>query len=148
MPAPSTTSACWGRLGSDVIDDLDAGPQESLRSSGASDLQILAYGVLPQVLPQFVTFLLYRWEVIIRASAVVGFVTAAGLGYQLRLGLSFFRYTDVALLLAIYICWFEWSTWPRPRCVASPAEGRRTSSYRRSNSPAAAATRPAATSPR
>ncbi len=92
-----------GRLGSDVIDDLHPGPQRSLRSSGASNLQVLAYGVLPQVLPQFVTFLLYRWEVIIRASAVVGFITAAGLGYQLRLDLSFFRYTDVALLLVIYI---------------------------------------------
>ena len=50
-----------------------------------------------------VTFLLYRGEVIIRASVAVGLVAAVGLGYQLRLDLAFFRYTDVALLLIFYV---------------------------------------------
>jgi hypothetical protein len=63
---------------------------------GTGRLGLLAYGVLPQVLPQLVTFLLYRWEVIVRSSIVVGFITGAGLGYQLRLDLSFRRWTDVA----------------------------------------------------
>jgi phosphonate transport system permease protein len=55
------------------------------------------------VLPQLVTVLLYRWEVTVRASVVVGFLTAAGLGYQLRLDLSFRRWTDVALALLAYL---------------------------------------------
>lgn len=92
-----------GRLGADVVEDLEVSPLESLRSSGAGNLQILFYGALPQVLPQFLTFLLYRWEVMIRASAVVGFVTAAGLGYQLSQALAFFRYTEIALLLVVYV---------------------------------------------
>jgi len=92
-----------GRLGSDVIDDLDRAPLRSLRAAGAGRLALLAYGVLPQALPQLVTYLLYRWEVIVRASVVVGFITAGGLGYQLRLDLSFRRWTDVALVLLAYV---------------------------------------------
>lgn len=92
-----------GRLAAEVVEDIDPGPARALRSSGAGNLQILFYGVLPQALPQFMTFLLYRWEVIIRTTAVVGFVAAAGLGYQFRLDMAFFRYTDVALLLFVYV---------------------------------------------
>lgn len=92
-----------GRLGAEIVEDIDPAPVESLKSSGAGRVQLLFYGVLPQVLPQFVTFLLYRWEVIIRTSVVVGLVAVTGLGYQLRLDLAFFRYTDVALLLIVYV---------------------------------------------
>lgn len=92
-----------GRLGAEIVEDIDPRPIRALRSSGAGNLQILFYGVLPQVLPQFITFLLYRWEVIIRTTAVVGFIAAAGLGYQFRLDIAFFRYTDVALLLIVYV---------------------------------------------
>lgn len=92
-----------GRLGADLVDDLDDGALSALRSTGASTVQTVAYGVLPQLLPQLITFLLYRWEVMIRASAVVGFVTAAGLGYELRLALSRFDYTWIATILVAYV---------------------------------------------
>ena len=92
-----------GRLGAETVEDIDPGPIDVLETSGAGRVQLLFYGVLPQVLPQFVTYLLYRWEVMIRTSVVVGLVAAAGLGYQFRLDLAFFRYTDVALLLIIYM---------------------------------------------
>ncbi len=97
-----------GRLGAEIVEDIDPAPVDALRTSGAGRVQLLLYGVLPQVLPQFVTFLLYRWEVIIRTSVVVGLVAASGLGYQLNLDLAFFRYTDVALLLIVYVLlvWF------------------------------------------
>jgi phosphonate transport system permease protein len=92
-----------GRLGADVIDDIERAPLRTLRAGGAGRVSLLAYGVLPQALPQLVTFLLYRWEVIIRASVVVGFITGAGLGYQLRLDLSFRHWTDLALVLLCYV---------------------------------------------
>ncbi|MBI4305079.1 MAG: ABC transporter permease subunit [Chloroflexi bacterium] len=92
-----------GRLGAELVENVDPRPLRALRSSGAGNIKLLLYGILPQVLPQILTFVFYRWEVIIRASAVVGFVAAVGLGYQLRLDLSFFRYTDVAMLLVAYI---------------------------------------------
>ena len=92
-----------GRLNSEVVEDIDPAPMNSLRSSGAGNIQVFFFSVIPQVLPQFITFLLYRFEVIVRTSVVVGLVAVAGLGYKLRLDLAFFRYTDVALLLIIYV---------------------------------------------
>lgn len=92
-----------GRLASDVTDSLDRGPLRALRAAGAGRTALLCYGVLPQALPQLITFLLYRWEVVVRASIVVGFITGAGLGFALRLDLSFRRWTDVALVLLAYV---------------------------------------------
>lgn len=92
-----------GKLGAEVIEDLDLRPIRSLASSGANKAQIFIYGVIPLVLPKFITFVLYRWEVIVRTTIVVGFVGAGGLGQQFKLSMSWFHYTDVALLLICYV---------------------------------------------
>lgn len=92
-----------GKLCAEVVEDLDWQPIRALRSSGAGTVQILTYGILPAVTPKFITFLLYRWEVIIRTTIVVGFVGAGGLGQQFRLSMSWFQYTEITLLL---ICYF------------------------------------------
>ena len=78
-------------------------PARALRAAGASNLQMLLYSIFPQALPHFLTYLLYRWEVIIRTTVVVGFVSAGGLGREFRLSLSFFHYTDLALLIMWYL---------------------------------------------
>lgn len=91
-----------GKLCAEVVEDLDVRPARMVRAAGASKPQTLLYAVLPTALPQFLTYILYRWEVIIRTTIVVGFVSAAGLGREFRLSMSFFRYTDVALLLLVY----------------------------------------------
>lgn len=90
------------KLCSEVVEDLDPRPVRALRASGSGSMQALLYGVLPQALPQFLTFALYRWEVIIRTTIVVGFVAAGGLGREFRLAMSFFHYTDVTMILATY----------------------------------------------
>ena len=64
---------------------------------------MLLYGIIPQVLPQFLTYFLYRWEVVIRTTVVVGFVAAGGLGREFRLSMSFFDYDRVGLLLVWYL---------------------------------------------
>ncbi len=92
-----------GKLSAEVVENLDPRPARALRTSGAGAFQVLAYGILPQALPQFLTYLLYRWEVVIRTTIVVGLVSAGGLGREFRLDMSFFRYTDVALLLIWYL---------------------------------------------
>jgi phosphonate transport system permease protein len=91
-----------GKLCSEVVENLDPAPARALRVGGGGPLQLLAYAILPQALPQFLTFALYRWEVIIRTTIVVGFVGAGGLGREFRLAMSFFHYTDVAMILATY----------------------------------------------
>ena len=92
-----------GKLSAEVVENMDPGPARALRSSGAGNLQMLAYGIIPQAIPQFLTYLLYRWEVVIRTTVVVGFVSAGGLGREFRLSLSFFQYTDVALIIIWYL---------------------------------------------
>lgn len=92
-----------GKLCAEVVEDLDPRPVRALRAAGASAGQILAYAVLPMALPQFLTYLLYRWEVVIRTTIVVGFVSAGGLGREFRLSMSFFHYTEVMLLLLVYV---------------------------------------------
>ncbi len=92
-----------GKLSAEVVEDLDPRSARALRTSGSSVFQMLAYGILPQALPQFLTYLLYRWEVVIRTTVVVGLVSAGGLGREFLLDMSLFRYTDVALLLVWYL---------------------------------------------
>lgn len=91
-----------GKLCAEVIEDLDERPVRNLASCGASKSQMLLYGVLPAVMPQFLTYILYRWEVIMRTTIVVGFVGAGGLGQYFKMSLSFFHYTDVMLILICY----------------------------------------------
>ena len=84
-----------GKLPSEIVEGLDQRPIQALRSTGAGRFQIMVYGVLPQAMPRFVTYLFYRWEVIIRTAIVVGFVSAGGLGTELRLSMSYFHFTNV-----------------------------------------------------
>ncbi len=91
------------KLMAEVVENIDPRPARALRAAGASGPQMLLYGVLPQVLPQFLTYLLYRWEVIIRTTVVVGLVAAGGLGLDLRLNMSFRHFDDVGLLLLFYL---------------------------------------------
>lgn len=92
-----------GKLSAEVVENLDPRPARALRAAGANNFQMLLYGILPQALPQFLTYLLYRWEVIIRTTVVVGFVAAGGLGHEFRLRMSFFQYDEMALLLMLYL---------------------------------------------
>ena len=91
-----------GKLSAEVVEDLNPAPARALESSGARAGQRLLYGVLPQALPKILTYTMYRWEVIMRTTIVVGFVAASGLGREFRLSMSFFQFTDVALILLVY----------------------------------------------
>jgi len=92
-----------GKLSAEIVEGLDARPALALRAAGAGRFQILFYAILPQALPRFMTYVLYRWEVIIRTTLVVGFVAAGGLGMQFRLAMSQMQYTTVTLLLLWYL---------------------------------------------
>lgn len=92
-----------GKLYAEVIENLDRRPSRALRTAGARSEQVLCYAVLPQALPGLITYTLYRWEVIIRTTIVVGFVGAGGLGQAFRLAMSFFRYTEITQILITYL---------------------------------------------
>jgi len=98
------TGGVLGKLFAEVLEDVDSQPIESLQSIGASKMQILFYGILPQVLPQFISYTLYRWEVNIRMAAVLGFVGAGGLGQRIHIAISLFLDNQLlTLLIALYV---------------------------------------------
>ena len=98
------TGGVLGKLFGEVLEDVNPQPIESLQSTGATKLQILFYGIMPQVLPQFVSYTLYRWEVNIRMAAVLGFVGAGGLGQRIYVAISLFWGNQLlTLLIVLYI---------------------------------------------
>lgn len=92
-----------GKLCAEVVENMDRGPIDGLKSAGSGTLQTLFYGVLPLTLPKFITYVLYRWEVIIRTTIIVGFVGAGGLGQAFKLSMSWFHYSDITLYLICYL---------------------------------------------
>lgn len=93
-----------GKLFGEVLENVDRRPVEALQATGASRFQILCYGILPQALPHFLSYSLYRWEVNIRAAAILGLVGAGGLGQRIYIAVSLFLESQLlTLLVAIYI---------------------------------------------
>ena len=92
-----------GRLMAEVTENLDERPLRSLRALGASGSQVFLYGVLPRTLPRFVAYILYRWEVCIRATVIVGLVGAGGLGRLLTEQVSSFDYRGVVATLLCFL---------------------------------------------
>ncbi len=93
-----------GKLFGEVLENVDRRPIEALQTTGASRFQILMYGILPQALPQFLSYALYRWEVNIRAAAILGLVGAGGLGQRIHMAVSLFLENQLlTLLVAIYL---------------------------------------------
>jgi len=78
------TAGALGKLFSEVNENADADPIEGLESCGANWLQRMRFGVLPQVLPNFLSYFMLRFEINVRASAILGFVGAGGIGTELR----------------------------------------------------------------
>ena len=92
-----------GKLCYEVVEGLDPGPIEAADAVGASRLQRLRWGVVPQVMPELTSFALYRFEVNIRASAVLGVVGAGGIGRDLSQYVSFKVWERVGLALVVVI---------------------------------------------
>lgn len=83
------TAGAMGKLYSEVNENADLKPVEGLTSVGASWMQQMMLGVLPQVAPNYLSYALLRLEINIRASAILGFVGAGGIGYELRNSMTF-----------------------------------------------------------
>ena len=91
-----------GRLMAEVNENLDDRPARSLHALGAGPLQVLLYGILPQNLGRFVAYGLYRWEVCLRETVIVGLVGAGGLGRLMTEQLSSFDYGGLTLTLICF----------------------------------------------
>lgn len=75
--------AALGKLYSEAIEGIDPGPIEALQATGATKLQTIMFAVIPQMIPPFVSFTIYRWDINVRMSTVIGMVGGGGIGFLL-----------------------------------------------------------------
>ena len=94
------TAGVLGRLFAEAIENAPTGPADALRAQGVGRLRVFLYATLPQVLPQLMSYTLYRWENNIRAAAVLGVVGAGGLGQLLAFHMGLFHMGKTATILA------------------------------------------------
>ncbi len=117
MALMASSIGMLGKLFADAIEEVDPKPIESLEAIGATKLQVIHYAILPQVLPSLLANTLYRFEVNIRMSVLLGVVGAGGIGYYLVTSMRLLRYQEsmaaiLIILLLVIFCeksaeWFR-----------------------------------------
>jgi phosphonate transport system permease protein len=97
------TAGTLGKLFSEAVEAIDPGPVEGIRATGASKLQEVIFGVLPQVMPLWTSYTLYRFEANVRSASVLGIVGAGGIGVALYQNFRAFNYPEVCAILIILV---------------------------------------------
>lgn len=97
------TAGTLGKLFSEAIEAIEPGPVEGIRATGASKLQEIIFGVIPQVMPLWTSFTLYRFESNVRSASVLGIVGAGGIGVSLYQSFRAFKYGKVSAILILLI---------------------------------------------
>ncbi|HVI10834.1 MAG TPA: phosphonate ABC transporter, permease protein PhnE [Candidatus Binatia bacterium] len=92
-----------GRVYADVFEHVDPQPLEAIQSTGATPMQIFLRGIWPQALPHLTAYTLYSFECCLRAAAVLGFVGAGGIGYEISVSMRLFDYGQVLTLLLVFV---------------------------------------------
>jgi phosphonate transport system permease protein len=87
------------KLISETIESIDPNPLEAIRATGGNVIQVIWYGVMPQILPHYVSYSLYVLEINVRASVVLGFVGAGGIGLILKHQLALFNFGNVSTIV-------------------------------------------------
>ena len=91
--------ASLGKLYSEAIESIETGPIEAIMATGASTLQVIRYAVVPQIVPQFIAFTIYRWDINVRFSTVIGFVGGGGIGFVLQQYINLLQWPQAATAL-------------------------------------------------
>jgi len=110
-PFPGTVAlmvhsvAALGKLYSEQIESIDPGPLEAVRATGANEIQTITYAVIPQIIPPFISFTIYRWDINVRMSTIIGLVGGGGIGQMLFQfqNLAQWRKTSVAVILIVAV---------------------------------------------
>jgi len=100
------TTGTLAKLFSEAVEAIDPRPVEGIRATGASALEEIVYGVIPQVLPLWISYALYRFESNVRSASVVGMVGAGGIGvilYEVIRGFEYAQTSAVMLLIIVFV---------------------------------------------
>ena len=100
-----------GKLLYEAVEEIDHTQVEAIRATGASGAQVMSYGIVPQVLPAFATICVFRWDINIRESTVLGLVGAGGLGLALESSLNTLAWPQVTVILLMILATVVLSEW-------------------------------------
>lgn len=92
-----------GKFFAEAIEEIEPGPVDAVRSTGASAVQVVVFAVLPQVIPSWIASTLYRFEVNLRAATVLGMIGAGGIGFELVSAMKLFQYQDMATSVVVIL---------------------------------------------
>ena len=110
-----------GKLYSEAIESIDPGPIEAISATGAAPLQVVRYAVIPQIVPQFLAFTLYRLDINVRMSTIVGLVGGGGIGFILTQYINLLQWNQAGTaiwLIAIVVTAIDYlSAWLRERLI-------------------------------
>jgi phosphonate transport system permease protein len=98
-----STTGTLAKLFSEAVEAIDPRPVEGIRATGATRLQEIVYGVIPQVLPLWSSYALYRFEANVRSATVLGIVGAGGIGQVMYESIRGFYYGETAAILIVVI---------------------------------------------
>ncbi len=105
--------AALGKLFSEQVEGIDEGPVEAIIATGAGRLQMVVFAVIPQIIPPFTAFALYRWDINVRMSTIIGFVGGGGIGFVLsqNISRSLYRQASVMMLaIAIVVALLDYAS--------------------------------------
>ncbi len=98
------TIASLAKLYSEQVESIMAGPLEAVQATGANRLQTIVYAVVPQIVPPYISYTMYRWDINVRMSTIIGFVGGGGIGFLLQQNINLLNYRDAsAQMIAIAI---------------------------------------------
>lgn len=98
------TAASLAKLYSEQVENIAEGPMEAVRATGATRLQSVVYSVIPQIVPPYIAFTMYRWDINVRMSTILGFAGGGGIGFLLQQNITLGDYSAAAVqMLAIAI---------------------------------------------
>ncbi len=101
------TVASLAKLFSEAVEGIDPGPIEAVSASGANPIEVIRYAVIPQVVPDFISFIIYHWDINVRISTILGFVGGGGIGFYLsqRINVLQFREAGTAIWAIVAVVW-------------------------------------------
>lgn len=94
------TTASLGKMFSEAVESIDPGPIEAVTATGANRMQVVMFFVVPQIIPNFLSFIIYHWDINVRISTIIGFVGGGGIGYYLSQRINSFEYHQASTALA------------------------------------------------
>jgi phosphonate ABC transporter permease subunit PhnE len=98
------TTASLAKLYSEQVESIATGPLEAVRATGATRIQTIIYAVVPQIIPPYISFTMYRWDINVRMSTIIGFAGGGGIGFLLQQNINLLQYRAAAAqMLAIAI---------------------------------------------